>query len=366
MIILRKGELLLNMKGVDRPRKINIKDVALKAEVSTATVSRVLNNHPKINEITMKTRQKVWEAAQSLGYIPNFAGKQLRLGYDFSSVGILFSKGMEKLSNEPFFWSVVEGIHSEVGDSYQCIHLDKRYLTKFGGGQILNELVKSIITVDYIDDDLMMILKEYRRPIVCVFPGRDVSPFVSIEADDREGIFNVIRYLSTIGHERLVFVSGCLGNFERPVFKNRYQYCLEAAKQFNIVEIQKLYVQNWHATTRDGRLHKKEEKFLIKNLGNISAIIAANDYIALWLIKVLTSNGVSIPEDISIVGYDNVYLASLSNPTLSTVEIPAVYAGQLAAKVCQKLLKHEDSIPYKQLIKTKLIIRESSKKIKRD
>ncbi|NLJ38447.1 MAG: LacI family transcriptional regulator [Candidatus Atribacteria bacterium] len=349
----------------EKKKRIGIKEVAKLAGVSITTVSRVLNN-TRVNEISLKTQQKVWETAQSLCYVPNLAGKYLRSGLHFPYVGILFSRGMARLSHEPFFWSIVDEINKVLSDNgLQRIHLDSRCLLRSENDEniVLHNLARGVITLDYIDDELLEILRRFNGPIISVFPTRELDDeFITIDTDDGKGIVKAVRYLYDLGHRKFVFVSGLSGEFEHPSFKRRRIACEKAIENLVIKEYKEVYVPNWSRITRDGLVHETEQKIVINNIGDSTAICTATDYIAAWLLRAFNNFGIDVPLNKSIVGFDDISLAKLLNPPLTTVHIPTQKIGRYAAEYCLQLINDKHAIKDKKiLIDVKLIIRNSCK-----
>jgi len=327
--------------------KVRIKDVAIKAGVSPSTVSRVLNAHPRAEEISLKTRQKIWEAAKELGYTPNIMGKYLRLGLKFPCVGLEFSKGFDRLVNESFFWVIASNISALLGaEGIQVVHLDASHIHSLnvGNGAALRYLLQVVVVLDKIEEEIEL-LRELGVPLICIFPYREIpKDTICIDTNDEKGIVDGLEYLWKLGHRNIVFVSGKSRGKEYPAFERRRLAFRKIAENMGFSSAEEVFVEEWSAITRDGKPHPVEENKVAKALSEATAIFAANDYIAYWVIRFLNTKGIFVPVDKSVMGFDDLYFSRLFNPPLTTVAIPLREISELVANTCLGIMKNEEGI----------------------
>lgn len=326
------------MKG-----KVSIKDIARITDVSPSTVSRVLSGHPRASEISLETRNRIWKAAGELGYVPNMIGRYLRLGLKFPCVGIEFSRGVGTLVEEPFFWIIaneVSALMSKAG--FQTIYLDAKDVELFcpEAQGVLRHLLRIIITLGRLGEELS-ILRDLGIPLICIFPSCEIPEALAlIDTYDENGIYEGLKYLERLGHKNVLFVSGKTKGLEHPAFKRRREVFIEKAKGIgSFLAWKEIFVEEWHEVVRDNKFQQYGE--IVKCIKEFTAIFAANDYIAYWLVRLLNAYGIRIPQEKSIIGFDDLYFSQLFNPPLTTVTVPVQKIAKSVSELCLRMLEND-------------------------
>ncbi|KRQ87856.1 HTH-type transcriptional repressor CytR [Caloramator mitchellensis] len=335
-------------------KNITIKDVAKKAGVSVSTVSRAFNNYSDINA---ETREYILKIADELGYKPNIVAKSLssnknfRLGMlveDYDLTGMLnplvfqMLMAFKNTADKQGFETVLLSTSS---DMQKTQNLKKLYTEKQLDGAFIMGLK---LTDDYYKE-----LSEFELPCV-LYDIHINNPNVGcVGVDNIKGAFLAVEHLIKLGHKKIAMINGHKDAF---VSFERLDGYLLALNRYGINIEQELVV---NADFTDQGAAKTAEE-LIKKHNDITAIFCASDLMAIGAINALSNIGYSIPEDISIVGFDDLYLAQLSNPKLTTIKQDTTLIGESAANILINLISGQRI--GRVVIQPELIVRESTAK----
>ncbi|MEK7723514.1 MAG: LacI family DNA-binding transcriptional regulator [Acidobacteriota bacterium] len=328
---------------------MRIKDVAHEAGVSTATVSHVIN---QTKFVTNETRQKVLEAIEKLNFYPNAHARTLASGKS-NIIGLLISD----ISN-PFFPELVKSIEAEAFEQGFNIML---FNTNYDAGRAadyvrrLIELKVAGVALMTAELDPALIDELARKEVRAVFNDIGiVSEHMSnIILDYSAGIDEAVRHLVSLGHKRIAHIAGSSrirsGIIRRDSFVEAINRYLPDAQEMLIFEGDFRFESGRSAATE------------ILHLDNLpTAIVVANDMMALGAMQELKANGIKIPQDISIIGFDDIAFSSLSEPALTTVCSPRIEMGRRAIEALITTIKIPNQQGIEIRIPTYLIIREST------
>lgn len=294
-----------------------IKDVAKEAGVSVATVSRVLNNKGYVNE---ETRKRVSEVISKLNYKPNAVARSL-----FKKQSKTIALIVPDIKN-PFFPEIARAIEDVMNDKDYTLILcnsdeneekEKKYLDmmkqKYVDGIII---VTSTLAPKHIEENGIPIIA-LDRPI-----GNNIP---SVTVNNYDGARQAVRHLKTIGCQRIAHVRG-----PKNVMNADERYKGYLAEVGNDSWFQNDYIvegnYNMEQTTK-GTME------LLKKHPDIDGIFAGNDYMAVGVVKAVTQMGKSIPDDLSIIGFDGIELGKLTNPEITTMSQPIYEIGTEAARL---------------------------------
>jgi DNA-binding LacI/PurR family transcriptional regulator len=328
---------------------VTIIDVARQAGVSVTTVSKVLNNY---SDVSSKTRIKVNEAIQKLKYQPNVMARGLVKGRSWT-VGLFLCD----LLTNPFVSELVEGIRKSLGDhGYDLMHLStqhenpeysfvKHCLSRHVDGVIvfavgrsdpsLNELIKAEIPTMFVDIDLL---------------GRRAG---YITADHRNGILLGFEHLYRLGHRRISFVTGDLGGF---VGQSRFEGYQQALRTYSIPYMTK-YVEVEDYSEEGG--YRAMQRFM-DLLNRPTGVICTSDRAAIGVIRTVQDHGLRVPDDVSVIGFDNTVYAQLFSPNLTTINQNIFTMGTSAAEHLIAMIENPDYSPPVVIDPVELITREST------
>ena len=328
---------------------MRIKDVAREAGVSTATVSHVIN---ETKYVTDTTRLKVRNAIEKLNFYPNAHARTLASGRS-NIIGLLVSD----ISN-PFFPELIKSIEAAAFEyGYNLMLFNTNYDAKRAADYVRRLIELKVAGVALMTAELepALIDELIKKQVRVVFNDIGiVTEYMSnIILDYSTGIEEAIRHLVSLGHERIAHIAGSSrirsGNIRRDAF-------IEAMKRY-LPNQQKPLIYEGDFRFESGRMAATE----ILNLKKLpTAVVAANDMMALGAMQEFKANGLTIPQDISIVGFDDIAFASMSEPALTTVCSPRVEIGRRAVEALMTTIKHPNQLGVEIRIPTYLITRKST------
>ncbi|SEN46929.1 LacI family DNA-binding transcriptional regulator [Lihuaxuella thermophila] len=306
-----------------------IKDVAKKANVSVATVSRVLNNQPGYSE---KTKKKVLQVIEEMGYQPNAIARGLinkrtqTIGVLFPSVSSMFSSG------------VLHGIEHtahERDHSVIVCNTDEDGKRTMKYLQVLREKqVDGIIfTSEVMKEEYYNALTMMNIPVVLLATSSVRYPFPFVKVDDKQAAYSATEYLIKKGHRKIAMISG---TEEDPIAGTpRIEGYREALGDYGI-PFQKNLLVFGDFGYRSGRIAMEK---LLQTKAEFSAVFAASDEMAAGAINVAYQHGIKVPDHLSVIGYDNLQIAEMSVPPLTTVAQPLFEMGKLAAEMLLTMIE---------------------------
>jgi LacI family transcriptional regulator, repressor for deo operon, udp, cdd, tsx, nupC, and nupG len=329
---------------------VRISDVAKLANVSTATVSRVLSNSGNVKK---ETAEKVLEAIQKLNYQPNMLARQLRK-LETKTVLVV----VPDITNT-FFSKVLRGIeHVAIENGYQVllgdtgnnIERERGYLNilrqKKADGMIL-------LTARLEPHLLEEIASEFPVVLACEYLEGSTIPTVSI--DNISSARKATEHLIYLGHRRIGFISGPLNVI---LSRDRLKGFRQAMAQHGI-PVESYLIQEGDFSFESG--YNMMMKFLALDQPP-TAVFAANDEMAIGAIKAIKSKGLRVPDDISIVGFDDIQFASIYEPALTTISQPMFEIGKKAMELLIKLINKDKLEKSQYILEDQLVIRETCKK----
>jgi len=319
------GSVLLDMSRRSRV-PATIKDVAAEAKVSVKSVSRVLNKEPNV---TPKLAAKVLAAAEKLKFQPDFAARSLRSSRSYL-VGLLVSKIVSPTFNAEM----------QIGAGATCkangYHLIVEWLEApennpaAGLVDLLDRIRLGGIIVPpplCFSEDVLSLLEKRKIPYVRILPGDDLKRSSYVQIDSRRSAYDMTRYLIGLGHQDIGFLRGPLRS---PTSNARLDGFMDAMR-----EAQLNVNPSWiRVGTFNYDSSLPEAELLLSNK-RPTAVFAANDNMALALMAVAHRKGMRVPEDISIVGCDDIPSARMTWPPLTTIRLPL---ANMAAQAADMLL----------------------------
>ncbi len=329
---------------------VTIKDIAKIANVSHTTVSRALNDSPLIKP---GTKKKILEIASELNYTPNYNAKSLVKQKSYT-IG-LFLTSLTNGTSSSFFVETVKGVNSVITQQYNLFVKGIENLDDFT--TIHHKRFDGIILMSQsdLDDDFITYLKEKQIP--CVVLGRDIGDpdLINIVSNDREGSSQIVKHLIQQGHRDIAIVEGIRG-FKSSI--ERKEGYLNALNDSHI-PINNEYIIQGNYDMESGYL-ALEKLLTLKRPP--TAIFCSNDDMAIGAMNAAFAKGLTVPKDISIVGFDDIEFAQYTNPSLTTVKRPIEKISSLGAKKILEMLEMDKDTEMpggKIYVETELVIRSS-------
>lgn len=330
---------------------VRIADVARMANVSTATVSRVISNAGTVKK---ETAEKVLEAIKKLNYQPNMLARQLRTSETKTILVVV-----PDITNT-FFSAVLRGIESVaiengyqvlLGDAQNIVERETSYLTLLGQKKADGLILLTARTDQKILEELS---QDYPVVLACEYYEGTQLPTVSI--DNVSSARKATEYLISLKHKRIGHISGPLNVV---VGRDRCKGFHQAMAKHGLSVDQSL-VQEGEFSFESG--FNLMMKFLSLEEPP-TAIFAGNDEMAMGAVKAAKSKGFRVPDDLSVVGFDDIKFASIFEPALTTIAQPTFDMGQKAMHLLLKIINNEVLEKDQFILSDKLIVRNSCKEL---
>lgn len=306
-----------------------VKDVAKAAGTSTAAVSAALSGNSKGTvRVSEATRNRIVEVAASLGYAPNPIARSLSTGRT-GVIGLTFPYVDAFVDSNPFCSQVMNGVFSEaIKDDFNMM-LYTGESNAWNKGQKIDPRVDGLILVLPANDDpLMKLCLEQNFPFVAVVAKPQGGQMITVNADDEEGGFLGTDHLVKLGHKRIAIL---LGGDEVPTNQGRFRGYLSAMEQASLAVENNMIVQagfDWKPA------YAAMKKVLERPRSEWpTAIFAINDLCASGAMRAIHEKGLSIPDDIAVVGFDDTWFAAAARPALTSVRMPIREMGALAVQL---------------------------------
>lgn len=331
-----------------------IKDVAKKANVSIATVSRILNNQKGYSE---KTKRKVLEVIEELDYYPNAIARGL-INKKTSTIGVLFPALSSMLVTE--LLAGIEKAAHLLGSSVIVCHTESNGSKTMKYLQLLNEKrVDGIIfTSEVLKEEYYEFIQKMNIPLVLLSTESRAYSVPYVKVDDRHAAYSATQYLIKNGHTRIGMISG--NRNDLIAGKPRIEGFKNALMDYDlpIQDSQIIYSEGF--TFTDGLQGLKK---LRNQAPEVTAIFTASDEIAFGAISAAFQMGIKIPGDLSIIGYDNLKIAEMSIPPLTSLAQPFYEMGEKAARMIFDMMNGD------QLVESRIMphsIKERSSVLKKE
>lgn len=415
-VLLKDNIVSLSLGGVFlKAKKVTIKDVALKANVSKATVSYVLND---VDKVSNDTKQRVLDAIEELGYIPNSTARDLAKQTTTSNAGhnpfmkespfyqefmdAFIQNKVGKISKEtkskllqtigewgylpanfldqlmtrskttialflemehgykdtvldknPFYQEFISGVEHTVQENRLNVRIFNSRI-QHSYEELMEQSFLGVIVVGKPPVHLSVILKQMNIPIIIVDEYEFHPKFVTITSEDKKGAFDSIEYLILKGHKSIAYVGN--GNDQSNIFERRIEGYKEALESYGIpFNKEHIYLSEIDYSYDEGiRIAQK----IADNAQNYDAIFCTCDIMAIGLMKGLMRKGYKVPEDISIMGFDNIQFSKYCNPELTTVDQNIFLKAETAVTIIKRKAKGEH-VKSEYMLPVSIVERES-------
>ena len=341
-------------RGVKRDQPVSLKKLAQHLGLSPATVSLVINRSPVADSIPQETKDRVLSAARELNYRPNFFARSLRTQRSFT-IGVIVPEvsegyaamvmsGIEDhLLNEGYFYFVASHRHrADLIEEYPQLFLGRS--------------VDGLIAVDTPwHNDLTI-------PVVTVSGHNEVKGVTNIVLDHMHAADLALRHLLQLGHREIAFIKGQDFSSDTEV---RWNAIVKLAGQLGLAINPRLVVQLEGDSPSPDVGYQVTRKLLCTR-EPFTALFASNDISAMGAIRALRENGLHVPGDVSVVGFDDIQGAAYQNPGLTTVRQPLKKMGKIAAQTLLQRIQRASGPTLKQIIiEPELVVRETTARLEK-
>ena len=334
--------------GPRKEERVTLKMIAQHVGLTAGTVSATLNNSSAARSIPEHTKRRILAAAKELNYRPNFFARTLRLKRTYT-IGVILEEigdaygsqvigGIEEyLRQNNFFFLIV-------------IHRHDPKLLQTYSQLLLSRGVEGFITVD------TSITEEPSLPTVAVAGHQKVSGVTNIVLDHKLGVGMALKHLKELGHEEMAVLKGQSLSSDSGV---RWEAIREAAEELGVRIRPELMLQ-LEGMDSTPALGYKFTKRILERGRPFTALFAFNDIAAIGAIWALREAGLRVPEDVSVIGFDDIPGAAFANPSLTTVRQPLQRMGQIAAKTVVDLIEGRAEYQEEIAIEPEFVVRDST------
>lgn len=336
-------------------KPVSIDDIAKYAGVSKSTVSRILNDKGKFSE---DTRDKVLQVVKKLNYSPSMVARSLR-NRRTKAVGLL----LPDIVN-PFFPEIMKGVEDVASENGYVIVLcssnedsekEFNYFHMFENRWI-DGVIYSGVTGTREEAQSIRLISEQEIPVVLM--DREIEDYFAsvVMIDNEKAAYDAATYCLELGHKRIGFIAAPL---KVRIFEKRLEGYQKALQKYGIEFDESLVVEG-DLTIKSG---SKAAKQLVARRDPPTAIFASNDLMAIGAMKEIQGHGLKVPENISIIGFDDIRTASLVTPALTTIAQPKNEMGVEAMNLLIRMIEKKGASKSKVVLDTRLVVRKSVKRL---
>jgi DNA-binding LacI/PurR family transcriptional regulator len=332
--------------------RVTLKTLAEHLHLTAGTISAALNDSAAARAIPEHTKQRILEAARELNYKPNYFARSLRLQRTYT-IGVIAQQ-----IGDPYGAAIISGIEEYLRDSeyffLTVIHRHDQKALQNYSQMLMARGVEGFITVD------TSIKEKPSVPTVAVAGHRHVPGVTNITIDHKVAARVALTHLLELGHRDIAFLKGQKDSSDS---KTRWTAICEVAKELGISVRPELTVQI-ETDLPTPELGYPAAKKLLARKERFTALFAYNDISAIGAIQAIQETGLRVPDDVSVVGFDDIPLAVIFKPELTTVSQPLLRMGQIAARtIINQIEKTADYEP-EIIVEPELIQRASSSRAK--
>jgi DNA-binding LacI/PurR family transcriptional regulator len=335
-------------------KPVSLRSLAEYLKLSPATVSVVMNNSPAAKAIPTHTKDRILHAARKLDYRPNFFARSLSLKRGFM-VGVLAPE-----VSEGYAAAIMGGIEDHLLKEgyfyFVASHRGQKDLIQEYPRLLIDRAVEGVILIN------TPVVGALSVPVVTISGHQRVRGVTNIAVDNKKATFLALEHLVKLGHKQIAFFKGHPGSADT---EYRWKGILQAASSFGIETRPELAVQLQRDATitepslpEEGYVHAQK---LLATGRRFTALFAFNDISAIGAVRAFRDAGLRVPEDISVVGFDDIQAAAYLTPRLTTVRQPLREMGKLAAKqLLQWISNGKENGPRSICVQPELVVREST------
>jgi DNA-binding LacI/PurR family transcriptional regulator len=327
-------------------KKATVYTVAKHAGVSIATVSRTLADSRRV---APETRERVIKAIEELNFEPNLSARRLAHNKT-ETIALVFPD-----ISGPFYSTVIRGVEQEAGRRNHNVLIYGTH-GKEGSGRYLRKLISKvdglIIMARSIDEDSLCSLERQGVPFVLLGQPNGQIQCSTIAVDNEAGAHNAAAHLLGHGHQRIGIITGPENS---PDNKGRLQGYRKAILDAGISLHEDMIIP--------GNFKYEGGRIAIHNLLEATspptAVLAANDEMAIGAIDAALQRGLRVPEDLAVIGFDDIQMAALTRPSLTTVRQPMQLLGEAAVTLLFDRLENPEALSRHEVLETRLVVRRS-------
>jgi DNA-binding LacI/PurR family transcriptional regulator len=328
----------------------SIFDISRITGISKSTVQRVLSGTGSFSEDVAK---RVWDTARQLNYQPNGLARAIKTKQS-NVIGVIIYRNHMPIISHPFYGPILDSVASELKKhGYGILLLPDSEVTLASGKWLVERRVDGLVLLSQITRDIIDYFKNVSIPFVLVNNSEMVDGVNYIVNDDYQGAYDAACHLIRLGYRRIAYVSG-------PVKHRSYRLRMQgfqAALREHGLGISQDHIFEGNPVLETGCEAAKQ---FLSIQPRPDAIFASNDMMAIGVLKEISHTSLRVPNDIALVGFDDIEYSKFTTPELTTVHVDKAAMGRIAAEKLISILTHNHLPPEAIILPTNLVIRESS------
>jgi LacI family transcriptional regulator len=328
-----------------------LEEIAKQAGVSRSTVSRVMNDHPSVDD---ETRARVQSVAEKLNYHPNVAARSLAAGRT-NIIGLVIPMGVSALFTDPYFPLLIQGISSACNANEHSVMLwlaepeyERRMIRQVLQGGLIDGV---ILASALMDDPMLEALLKRGLPFIMVGRLPTDNQISYVDVDNVNSAREMVSYLLRLGYRKVATIAGPTNMIAGSDRLQGYRLALRSRG----VALDPSLIVEGDFTEEGGYIAMQR---LIPRKPD--AVFVASDAMAVGAMRALREAGLRVPDDVALAGFDDIPFSARSEPSLTTVRQPIQRMGALAAETLIDMISHPHPQPRRIILPTELVIRESS------
>jgi LacI family transcriptional regulator len=339
--------------------RVTMAEIAEQSGVSLSTVSLVLRDKPGVSS---DTRQRVFDVAKNLGYIPRSPVTQYKPS--LTNIGLILKADPDRIPQANQFYShVLAGIEAacrqqQVNLLYATMPVDQdSYPLEFPRMLVEEDTADGLLLVGaFLDNTLAQVIEHRSTPIVLVDAYAASNLYDAVVSDNFDGACQAVTYMIQLGHRHIGFVASHPQAY--PSIQERRRGYIQALQDNGISD---QYFADCHIINKEEVVDATTD--LLRRNPQLTAILGANDEVAITVMEVAQALDRRVPDDLSVVGFDNIDLAERVSPPLTTMHVDKIGMGRLAVKLLADRVEYSESSTVTAVIRPHLIERGSARKI---
>ncbi|AKG33227.1 LacI family DNA-binding transcriptional regulator [Paenibacillus durus] len=330
----------------------NIKEIAALAGVSKSTVSRVISGSGYASQ---EARERVMKVIETLQYKPSAVARAM-VAQRTHNIGVIIFREQQPIVSHPLYGKIVDAILMAAGaKGYSVFLTTDREMSLRSTDFMLEKRVDGLILISRLRQNVIDYVKSFDIPYLMVNGSTDDPEVVQIVSKDEEGGERAASYLYQLGHRKIFIIAGPQEHRSHNLRLKGFCSSMERLGNSGGLTV----VSSPESSADMGYRVMLENWDLFIN-GAFTSLFATNDMLALGAMKLLAERSVRIPEQVAVMGFDDIDFASMYSPSLTTVRVEKEKMGQDAVWMLDRLIRKEDGLPKLNEYASELIIRQST------
>ncbi|AHV95575.1 LacI family DNA-binding transcriptional regulator [Paenibacillus sabinae] len=330
----------------------NIKEIAALAGVSKSTVSRVISGSGYASQ---EARERVMKVIETLQYKPSAVARAM-VSQRTHNIGVIIFREQQPIVSHPLYGKIVDAILMAAGAKGYSVFLTTDHEMSLRSTDfMLEKRVDGLILISRLRQNVIDYVKSFQIPYLMVNGSTDDPEVVQIVSKDEEGGERAASYLYQLGHRRIFVIAGPQEHRSHNLRLQGFSGSME-----KLGNKEGLSVVFSPESSFDMGYRVMLEHWDLFMQGGFTSLFATNDMLALGAMKLLAERSVPVPEQIAVMGFDDIDFASMYSPSLTTVRVEKEKMGHDAIWMLDRLIRNEDGLPKLNEYASELIIRQST------